>query len=153
MNILLIIATIVIVALSLIASYYLLKVRQLNKQQLEQNKQNQAAWQANQDELIKDIQFIANSMLQQQCEITEGCMRLGYLIPKVDDSEAIKNTFKHIYNHYTATAHMPIKEAYQALDKKEQFKLDSERFSLEAKNTEGVLQDCKKLAVHIFIRS
>lgn len=150
MNVLLTIATVIIVALSIIATYYLFKVHQLKKEQAEQNKQNQAAWQANQDELIKDIQFIANSMLQQQCEITEGCMRLGYLIPKVDDSEAIKHTFKHIHNHYTETAHMPIKEAYQALNKKEQFKLDSQRFSLEAKNKQGVLEDSKKLAAHIF---
>ena len=77
-------------------------------------------------------------------------MRLGYLIPKIDDSEDLKHTFSHIYDHYSATAHMPIKEAYQALSKKQQFKLDSERLTLEAKNKQGVLKDSKKLAVHSF---
>jgi hypothetical protein len=145
MNILIISALVLILILTIIAGYFSYKVRLLNKQKQQQLKNNQDAWVQNRNELIKDIQFIANSMFQQQCEITEGCMRLEYLINKVDDSPKMRIEFQHVYAHYDATAEMPIREAYQALTKKEQFKLDKARAKLETQNSEKVLSDAKKL--------
>jgi predicted metal-binding transcription factor (methanogenesis marker protein 9) len=146
MNFLIISALILILILAIIAGYFSYKVSLLNKQKQQQLKSNQDAWEQNRNELIKDIHFIANSMFQQQCEITEGCMRLEYLINKVDDSPKMRIEFQHIYAHYDATAAMPIREAYQALTKKEQFKLDKARAKLEAQNNDNVLSDAKKLA-------
>jgi hypothetical protein len=150
MNILIISALIIILILAIIAGYLLYKVLLLNKQKEQQSKENQDAWVQNRNELIKDIHFIANSMSQQQCEITEGCMRLEYLINKVDDSPQMRIDFQYIYKHYDATAAMPIRDAYQALTKKEQFQLDNDRTKLEAQHKADVLNDTKKLAVHNF---
>jgi hypothetical protein len=150
MNIFIIFAVAIIVILAILAGYYLFKVRQVTLQEKAQTKENHQAWLLHRNNLIKDIHFIANSMTQEQCEITEGCMRLEYLIDKVDDSEQIRATFNYIYEHYNATAHMPIKDAYQSLSKKEQFKLDKERSRLEAQNKVNVLKDTSRLSQHPF---
>ena len=150
MTILISIAATILVVLSAIAAHYLVKLRKVKTAEQKQIKQNQEAWLKHKNELVKDIQFIANSMLQEQCEITEGCLRIGYLIPRVVESDDIKSTIKHIFEHHSLTANMPIKEAYKALSRKEQFKLDSQRLTLEAKNKNGVLEDCKTLLNYSF---
>ena len=143
-------AALIILTLSAIAAYYLIKLQKVSKNEKEQAERNKEAWLSHKNELIKDIKFIANSMIQEQCEITEGCMRLGYLVPKVDDTEEIKAKFESLFNHYQATTNMPIKEAYKALTRKEQFKLDSQRLKLEAKNKSAVLNDCQVLLKYNF---
>ena len=150
MNIFIISALIIVTTLTIVAGYLLYKVLLLNKQKEQQSKENQDAWLQNRNVLIKDIRFIANSMSQQQCEITEGCMRLEYLINKVDDSPKMRIEFQYIYKHYDATAAMPIRDAYLALTKKEQYKLDKDRAKLEAQHKADVLSDTKKLAEHSF---
>ena len=150
MTILLIFAFTIISALTLVAGYYLLKLQKATKVKSIQTQKNHQAWLDHQNELIKDIKFIANSMSQEQCEITEGCMRLAYLINKVDDTDQIKNKFPHIYSHYNATMHMPIKDEYKALTRKQQFKIDCERRDLENTNKTAVLSDTQNLANHIF---
>lgn len=150
MTILITLAVLIILSLASVAAYYLIKLQKSKIAEQAQIKENHLAWLEHKNTLIKDIKFIANSMLQQQCEITEGCMRLGYLIPKVDESETFKLTFPAIFEHYSLTTDMPIKDAYQALSRKEQFKLDSKRLTLEAKNKEPVLSNCQTLLKHTF---
>lgn len=150
MTILLIIAFTVISALTLMAGYYLLKVQKATKLKNIQAQKNHQAWLDHQNDLIKDIIFIANSMSQEQCEITEGCMRLVYLINKVDETGQIQSKIPHIYSHYNATLHMPIKDEYKALTRKQQFKIDCERRDLENTNKSAVLSDTQNLANHIF---
>lgn len=150
MNIFYTVAAIILLILAGIAGYYLNKVRKLNQAQKEQAEKNKQALEDHRNALIKDIQFIANSMVQKQCEITEGCMRITYLINKVDDSEALRQSFPHVHNHTQATAHMPIKEDYKALTRKEQFKLDNERHTLESKSAENILREVKKILTHNF---
>jgi hypothetical protein len=147
---LIIFAVLILLTLSAIAAYYLAKLKKVKNNEEEQAKKNQEAWLSHKNELVKDIKFIANSILQEQCEITEGCMRLGYLMPKVDESEEIQTRFGSLFDHYRATSNMPIKEAYKALTRKEQFKFDSKRLRLEAENKSGVLSDCKILLKHSF---
>ena len=145
-------AAIVLLILSSIAGFYLWKVRQLKKNQADQIKRNQEAWKAHQEELAKDVRFIANSMVQGQCEITEGCMRIQYLLDKLDEELKNKPEFQAIHIHYRQTAHMPIRDAYKALSRKEQFKLDQQRFSLEEENRERVIAEATTLLTYRFER-
>jgi len=152
MTLLLIAAAIVLIVLSAVAGHYLWQVRQMKRKQTEQIKQNQAAWREHQEELAKDLRFIANAMVQGQCELTEGCMRLQYLMDKLDEELKNKTEFHRIHQHYAETRHMPTHEAYKALDRKAQFKLDNERFRLEDKNREGVLEEASTLLSYRFER-
>jgi hypothetical protein len=147
---LVIIAIAILLALSAIAAYYLIKLRKTEQQQAQQIQQNQAVWQKHQDELAADLRFIANSMLQGQCEITEGCMRIKVLMDRLDEGLQHKPEFKTIQKHFAQTITMPTHDAYKALSKQEQFKLDKQRFSLEDENKEQVLVEVKTLSLYQF---
>jgi len=147
---LVIIGGLILLGLSATAAYYVLKLRKVQKQQEEQIQKNKEAWQKHRDELAADLRFIANSMLQGQCEITEGCLRLGVLMDRLDDELQHKPEFKTIREHFAKTIHMPTHQAYKDLSKQEQFKLDKERFNLEEKNKEQILLEVQTLSEYQF---
>ncbi|NVK36385.1 MAG: DUF2489 domain-containing protein [Gammaproteobacteria bacterium] len=143
-------AAVIILGLSAIAAYYIIKLNQVKKAQAEQIKKNKAAWQKHRDELASDLRFIANAMLQGQCEITEGCLRIKVLMDRLDDELQHKPEFKTIQSHFAQTIQMPTHEAYKALSKQEQFKLDKTRYGLEAKNKDQILIEVQTLAEYKF---
>ncbi len=149
-SVLIYIAVIVILALSIIAAYYLFKLKNVNRLQKLQIEKNQHAWQEYQDELITDLQFIARAMVQAQCDITEGCLRLKVLMDRLDETLQDNKEFQHIQQHYQQTRRMPTHKAYKALNKKQQFKLDQERLKLETLNSEAVLIEVKNLMTFQF---
>ncbi|WP_430462102.1 DUF2489 domain-containing protein [Thalassolituus sp. LLYu03] len=120
----------------------------------EKQRQEQASAEMNlrnkQQELVSDIRFIANSVLQQQCDITEGVMRLHYLISVLDPAVWGLNELARVRGHHHATQAMPILDAYKALSKQEQFRLDKERFALEDANKAAIEQELKWLASYSF---
>jgi len=105
----------------------------------------QQAWLAKQQEIAQDIRFIANAMLQGQCEITEGSLRLIPLMNRFHQDLPFKADFARLLQHQQACSEMPINKAYKALSRKEQFKLDKQRFNLEAKNKDAILKEAKLL--------
>jgi len=143
-------ATIILAALVATAAYYLIKLRKVKHQQAEQIQRNKDAWQKHRDELASDLRFIANSMLQGQCEITEGCLRIKVLMDRLDDELQHKPKFKTIQAHFAQTITMPTHEAYKALTRQEQFKQDKQRFALEEANREQVLIEVKILSEYKF---
>lgn len=145
-----IVAIVILVVLSAIAAYYLIKLRKVKQEQSDQIQRNKIAWQKHRDELAADLRFIANAMLQGQCEITEGCLRIKVLMDRLDDELQHKPEFKTIQAHFAQTITMPTHEAYKALGKKEQFKLDRQRFALEEENKEQVLVEVKTLSTYKF---
>lgn len=147
---LIILAVCILLVLAAIAGYYVLKLRKVQAQQAEQIKKNKEAWQNYRNELANDLRFIANAMLQGQCEITEGCLRLIVLMDRLDEDLQHKPEFKTIRAHFAKTASMPTHEAYKALGKQEQFKLDKERYTLEAQHKDQVLIEVKILSEYNF---
>ena len=144
------IAAIILLALSCVAAYYWIKLKRVQNQQKAQIAQNQKAWLDRQQELAADIRFIANSMLQEQCEITEGCMRLKVLMDHLDQDLAQKTEFQTLQFYYQQTQNMPHHEAYKALNRKEQFSQDKKRFALEDKYREQILIEAKHIAQYPF---
>ncbi|MGK0444554.1 MAG: hypothetical protein ACJA1U_001487 [Bermanella sp.] len=150
MQYLVIIAIAILIALGATAAYYVLKLRKVKQEQAKQIQRNKAAWQKHRDELAADLRFIANSMLQGQCEITEGCLRIKVLMDRLDDELQHKPEFKTIQTHFAQTISMPTHEAYKALSRQEQFKQDKQRFALEDANREQVLIEVKTLSEYKF---
>lgn len=133
----------IIATLALVALYYLRQVKLQTQKQEQQRAENEAAWRAHQLELHNDLRFIANALLQGQCEITEGCLRMTYLMSRLDESLLSKSEYSTIVKHAGMTAHMPTHQAYKDLTRKEQFKLDQERFKLEDNHRSAVLKEAK----------
>ncbi len=144
------VAIAIILTLSVIAGYYLLKLRGVKQQQNEQIQLNRQAWLDSQEELAGDIRFIAKAMVQQQCEITEGCLRLKVLMDRLDETLQHQTQYQTIQLHYQKTAHMPHHQAYKALTKKQQFKLDQDRFELEGQHRQQILLEAKLLSDYQF---
>ncbi|GAA6133223.1 hypothetical protein NBRC116188_00120 [Oceaniserpentilla sp. 4NH20-0058] len=147
---LIIIGILILLGLAATAAYYVIKLRKVQAQQAQQIENNRQAWQKHRDELVSDLRFIANAMVQKQCEITEGCMRLAVLMDRLDDELQHKHQFSTIRAHFSQTAHMPTHEAYKALTRKEKFKLDNQRYALEEQNREQVLNEAKVLLEYRF---
>lgn len=145
-----VVAFIVIAALAGVAAYYVWQVKKQNAQLKEEQEAQKKAWREKKEELAKDIRFIAHSMVQQQCEITEGCMRIKVLMDHLDGDLQFKPEFKTIQQVFSLTSDMPTHQAYKDLNRKEQFKLDNKRYKIEDEHRELVLAEAKTLVNYQF---
>lgn len=148
------IAITILTPLAAYAWYLTQKVKQAEtEQQAEQDKEAAAAahnLRQKQLSLLQDIRFIARSILAEQCEITEGVLRLHYLITTLDADVWHMPDIPTLREHYQATQDMPILDAYQQLPRKEQFKLDKQRWDLEDKNKKKIEQELNWLVTYSF---
>ena len=78
---------------------------------------------------VDSIRVIVNAMDEDQCEYTEGCIRLKMLLDQIAPELLQQPEYAIIETMYKETEHMPIKEDWKQLDKKVKAKLTNERFS------------------------
>ena len=143
-------ALLVIVGLAGYAYYLAVKLHKAKIELLEAQQQAEQKLKDHQQKLINDIQFIARSVLSEQCEITEGVMRLNYLITALDADVWQDSALMTVRQHHGATADMPILEAYKSLSKKQQFELDNQRYKLEESHKTAILKEMQWLASYRF---
>lgn len=143
-------AVVVLVALSGTALYYTAKVKEQEKNNKAVQEKQQQAWRAKREELANDVRFIANAVVQEQCEITEGCLRMKVLMDKLDEELQHKPEFQGIQMFYKLTQDMPTHQAYKDLKRKEQFKLDQARYKLEDEHRALIMKEAKTLAHYQF---
>ncbi|MEK9713064.1 MAG: DUF2489 domain-containing protein [Thalassolituus sp.] len=135
---LLVAAILIVVPLSGYAWHLTRKVKDMEEQAERDEAEAELNLRNYQQELISDIRFVARSVVQQQCDITEGVMRLHYLIGGLDPDVWSLPELESLKEHHDATRNMPILDAYKALSKKEQFRLDTQRLQLEAENKASI---------------
>ncbi len=128
---LIILAVLVIIPLAWYAWSLTRKVQAMEEEQEREEAEAAMQLRKHQEELISDIRFVSRSVLQQQCDITEGVLRL-------------------LRAHHTATRSMPILDEYKALTPKQQFKIDKERLTLEHDNRLTIERDLKWLSTYSF---
>lgn len=145
MTLLITLAVAILIVLSAIAAYYLIKLKQAKMKQELAMESGRLAWLKKQQELAQDIRFIANAMIQGQCEITEGCLRLIPLMNRFHEELPFKQDFQTMLQHQQACKDMPTHDAYKQLSRKEQFKLDNQRYQLEEDNKVAILSEAKSL--------
>src|SRR5690606_41757448 len=83
-------------------------------------------------------------------EITEGVLRIQYLMSALDPDAWQLDELATLRQHHEATAGMPILDAYKALPKKEQFRLDRERWTLEERHKPAVQRELQWLVSYRF---
>lgn len=128
------------------------KQQEANRQQQQQEEAAQAAHNLRQKQLglLEDVRFITRSVISEQCEITEGVLRLNYLISGLDADVWQQAELETMRKHYQAVSDMPILEQYKQLSKQEQMNLDLKRWSLEADNKKQLMQECQWLSTYDF---
>ena len=99
---------------------------------------------------VDSIRVIVNAMDEDQCEYTEGCIRLKMLLDQIAPELLQQPEYAIIETMYKETEHMPIKEDWKQLDKKVKAKLTNERFALEGQHKDAIAAAVKALGAHKF---
>ncbi|MDK9430034.1 DUF2489 domain-containing protein [Gallibacterium anatis] len=121
---LLIVGCVIIISMASYLIWLLLAIK-------KQKRLLQQAYQQRMDRLLESIEIIAKAMLSDECNHSEGVLRLKPLLEAYGKIQL--NAFPAMQELYLTVRDMPIKEERQALDKKERRKLDLTRESKEAK--------------------
>jgi len=88
--------------------------------------------------LVNSIKVIATAMLEDQVELSEGCIRVKVLIDHLDASLHEQEVFKIFEEMYRKTEHMPTHQARKNVDKNFIHKLDQQRFALEKQHRDSI---------------
>ncbi|KZY65006.1 hypothetical protein A3735_24670, partial [Oleiphilus sp. HI0061] len=97
------------------------------------------------DKALNSIKVIAQCMLDEQVELSEGCIRIKVLLDHLAPNLHEDERFSVFIKMYDALEHMPTHEARKQTDKRVIFKLDQERFKLEEDNQHAILSASKAL--------
>lgn len=148
--------TLVVIGLALIAGLIMLIRWQLKVQRLAREAEQQllaeasAKAQEQRDYLVESVHVISMAIVDEQCELAEGCIRLKKLLDHLAPQLHRHEDFSVINEMFNATSHMPILEEWKKLKLKQRFKLTQEREALEIKHRDAILQAAKRLATYQF---
>jgi hypothetical protein len=93
--------------------------------------------------ISESIQTIAKALEQQQCNLSEGCIRLFHLLEAlpIKDKPDYSNQFTGIYSLYNQVKDFPTHEVRKAQSKKETKQQDSQREKLEFQFESQILNE------------
>lgn len=138
-TVLLLVAVCIIVGMIGYATYLLLAL-QKQKKALQQARRNRI------NRIKESIEIIAKAMLNDDCNLSEGVLRLKMLLEPVGMS--IKNHVTML-QLYEVVATMPTHEARNALKKNERMRLDLQRESAEAALEKNIKLELHQLLADI----
>lgn len=142
--ILMIVGGLIIAGLSVYAGILLARVRSQNKA-LAANQAKRLNY------LHESIETIAKAMQQEQCPLSEGCIRIAVLLDNLPNAEksGFAERFPVIHDMYERIKHMPTHEARKQVPKQELRKLDREREGYEIELEQGIQADVVTLITWI----
>jgi len=143
---LIIIAIIVIIALSAYATTLLLKLKSQTTNNQRILAERQAVANEHRQKVLTDIRYIAAAMLEDRCELSEGVVRIGKLFDALSMTEQVTPLFPQLFVHYQLIESHPIMEARKALPKQQRMKLDFARMRAEADLGDAILEEAKIIA-------
>ena len=133
-QLLLIIASALTLALLAYAVLLGLKLRQKNQQSVNFNQQSSKS----QLDAKQSIRIIAQALLQNDLTATEAAMRIAFLGKQINPSADEAKQIRIFEQLAMDTAHIPILEAWQALPKTDKEKFEKQREALERQQAESV---------------
>ena len=137
-------AFLILAGLSFYAGKLLMQVKQQQQkqqQQIEQKKQERD------NRLIESIQTISHAMESEQCEISEGALRLAVLFDHLSNAQVVNYPKKYpaIHALNEKIKHFAILEERKKLEKKERMRQDFQRLKAEAEFKDLVLAEAIEL--------
>lgn len=146
MQFLIILAVIIVVVLASYAAYLLLQLRR-KQQGVAAAKQAQLdAAKAKKQQILTDIRYIAQAMLEERCEVSEGVVRIARLFDLISLTDLVKPKYPALFSHYDVIASHPIMEERKKLKKQERMKLDLARMKSENQHQLTILEEAKQLS-------
>jgi hypothetical protein len=112
-----------------------------------QNRRQELARQKRIDSITESIQVIAKAMEQQQCDLSEGCIRICNLLTAIPAKEQpdYASIYPSIYTLYGKIEHMPTHKEREQLPKKDRLRQDIQRAEWEAELETSILPEVTKL--------
>ncbi|MGL5949416.1 MAG: DUF2489 domain-containing protein [Aeromonas sp.] len=120
----------IILALALYAGRLLF---QLKQRQTAQQQAQRAGIAARNARILESVQIIAKAMQSEQCDLSEGVIRLTHLLDALQTggTRDFKAEFPGVYGLFAQIEHMPTHAARKALKRNEIMKMDLERSGFE----------------------
>ncbi|WP_394129166.1 DUF2489 domain-containing protein [Shewanella maritima] len=140
------IAVIIVIVLATYAAHLLIKLKKQNLTQQLAAVERERLAQEKREAVLTDIRYIANAMLEERCELSEGVMRIGKLFAALSLTEQVQPQYPNLFEHYELIADHPIKEARKALAKQQRMKLDLQRMKSETKLEQGIMDEIKLIS-------
>lgn len=137
----------IIAGLAFYAGKLLWLLKQQNKRQLQEQQAQQAKVLEKKRYLQESIVLISRAMQEQQCELSEGALRLWVLLdhwPQENKPDAIQ-LYPGLYQMYLVVRDMPTHQARKEQDKKLTRQQDKVRQQAEIDLRELIQTDLSKL--------
>lgn len=116
----------------------------------EQNQKKDKLRQERVTKIMQSVHVIALAIEQQQCDLSEGVIRLTNLLDALPLSPQPKfaELYPAIYGLYHKISHFPTHESRASLTKKERRQQDKERMSIEADFETLIIDEVIKLRAY-----
>ena len=123
------------VVLAVVAGSMWLRVWQQKKQRHQQQQQLAQERAINEQNRLahihESINVITAAVLDDQCPLTEGCIRLAVLLDNLPLNCSSKHEYSVLFEMYQATRHIPTHEGWNALSRSERRQFEREMKDLE----------------------
>jgi len=133
----------VVVVLAGIAGWLWWKVWRLGQQQtrMQADLQLQRATteQSRIDYIHESLNVIAAAMLDQQCPLVEGCIRMAVLLDNLPLDCDTKHRFSVVFEVYNATRHIPTHSDWKSLERKQRSQFKQQMWKLEQEHRDTLL--------------
>ena len=138
------VALAIIAGLSFYAGYLVFRLR--TQQKLRKQKTQQRI-----NKIFQSIQTIAKTLEQQQCNLSEGCIRIFHLLEAlpVKNKPDYSQQFIGIYSLYNQVKDFPTHDVRKTQSKIETKKQDLQREELEAQLESQILRDVSVLKTFV----
>lgn len=150
-QVLILLAVVVVVALGTVAARLQYRVYQQQQQRLREQTQQDEVSRQQREKMNKSIQILAQAVQGDELTLTEASIRIAGLMDILEVSDGVRQEFSAFYQLRDLTAHIPILEAWKKLERKEQMRLDLERMKHEATYRDFVLDAAERIKSRDFV--
>ena len=137
---------ILVIPLAIYAVYLASKLVKKKRQERELAKNLDSDRLEGEKDARQSIQIISRALLQKDLSETEAAMRIAFLAQKLTPSSDEATALLIFQQLAEATAHIPILEDWNALERTEKRRLTVEREGIESKYSEFVQDSAAKLS-------
>ena len=108
----------VIVPLAAYAGWLAVRLRRQAQERREAAEAQAQARETRQEQALFGIRLLAGAMIEEEITLTEGCQRISYLLGQIEQGRYPEERTRVFGQVAAATAHLPILDAWRALDRR-----------------------------------